>query len=268
MEKLNYGKLLKIIEDIAAGIYSNDIMEFARPEYPDIIRRIAEAVGMTMVKVEARETRLELLLAEMNRLNETLRDNIVKTVASISNTLGARDKYTEGHAARVAVYSERLARKFGLPENEIYFIRIGGMLHDIGKIGFSDRLFGNEDAHISEDLYSEIKKHPTIGYDILKNLNFLGKAVDFVLYHHERIDGNGYPSGLKGGEIPLGARIISVCDCFDAITSNRPYQKSKTINEAFNILNKIKGTQLDFKLTEIFIEDIKENGICNLEHQF
>jgi len=194
-------------------------------------------------------------------LNETLKENIVKTVASISNTLGARDKYTEGHAVRVACYSERLAKKCSLPEKEIYFIRIGGMLHDIGKIGFSDGLFGNEEVNLSKEMHSEIKNHPVIGYEILKNLNFLGRAIDYVRYHHERIDGKGYPEGLKGEKIPLGARIISVCDCFDAITSNRPYQKSKSVEEAFEILKKISGTQLSVELTDLFIQDIIKNGI-------
>lgn len=253
-------KLTEIIEEVAKGDYSNDIMGFTRPGHSDMIQRVAEAMGMMMVRVEARELRLEQLVEELQDLNRLLEKNTTQTVIAIAHALGARDTYTEGHADRVSVYSERLARKMGLPEKEVEQIRVGGVLHDIGKIGFTDRIFSDEDVKFSEKMFEEIKKHPEIGVDILKDLSFLGTVLDYVHYHHENLDGTGYPEGLKGEEIPLGARIISVADCFDAVTTERSYQKGRTMEEAFAILKEISG-KLSPELVEAFIEEIQENGM-------
>lgn len=253
-------RLISIIEQVAEGNYSNDIMEFTKPGYDDVSQRIAEAVGMMMVKVEAREHRLEQLIEELHQLNQRLKDNILKTVATIANALGARDTYTEGHAIRVAAYAVRLARRLGLPPEEIEHIRTGAILHDIGKIGFSDRVFSDQDIRASDGLLLEIQKHPQIGVNILTSLDFLGPAVDYVHYHHERLDGSGYPCGLKGNEIPLGAQIVSVADCFDAITTERSYQKGRNNTEAFAILRKMSGVHLAPDLVEAFIQEIDENG--------
>ena len=253
-------KLIHIIEEVAKGNYSNDIMEFTKPGHAEMIQRVAEAMGMMMVRVEAREVRLEQLIEELRDLNRLLEKNTTQTVIAIAHALGARDKYTEGHAHRVSVYSERLARKMGLPEKEVEKIRIGGVLHDIGKIGFSDRIFSDEDVKFSEGMFEEIKKHPEIGVDILKDLTFLGPVLDYVHYHHESLDGTGYPDGLKDEEIPLGAKIISVADCFDAVTTERSYQKGRTMEEAFAILREMGG-KMSPELVEAFIEEIQENGM-------
>jgi len=261
--KTQVEKLINIIEEVANGNYSNDIMEFTKPGYADYIQRIAESVGMMMVKVEAREHRLEQLIEELRELNEKLKKNILKTVATIANALGARDNYTEGHAVRVALYAVRLAGRLGLPENQIEQIAIGAVLHDIGKIGFSDRLFSNQDIEFTPGMREEVRSHPQIGVNILNDLDFLGAATDYVHYHHERLDGSGYPRGLKGDEIPLGAQIVSVADCFDAITSERCYQKGRNCEQAFNILREMSGAHLLPQLVEVFIQEIKENGPAN-----
>ncbi len=153
-------KLIHIIEEVAKGNYSNDIMEFTKPGHAEMIQRVAEAMGMMMVRVEAREVRLEQLIEELRDLNRLLEKNTTQTVIAIAHALGARDKYTEGHAHRVSIYSERLARKMGLPEKEVEKIRVGGVLHDIGKIGFSDRIFSDEDVKFSEGMFEEIKNIP------------------------------------------------------------------------------------------------------------
>ena len=253
------GNLIDIIEEVAKGNYSSDIMEFTRPGHSEMIQRIAEGIGMMMVRVEAREVRLEQLVGELRDLHRLLEKNTTQTVIAIAHALGARDKYTEGHAHRVSVYSERLARKMGLSEKEVEKIRVGGVLHDIGKIGFSDRIFSDEDIRFSEGMVAEIHKHPGIGVDILKDLTFLGSVFDYVRYHHESLDGTGYPEGLRGDEIPLGAKIISVADCFDAVTTDRSYHKGKPIEEAFAMLREISG-KMSPELVEAFIEEIKEGG--------
>jgi putative nucleotidyltransferase with HDIG domain len=182
---------------------------------------------------------------------------------AISQALGMRDKYTEGHGQRVSLYAERLARRLGLPKEDIENIRIGGMLHDIGKIGFSNRIFSNEEAALSKEMHDEIHSHPWVGRMILASMNFPESVLDFVHYHHEHADGSGYPGGLCSEEIPLGARIISVADCFDAMTTDRPYQRSKNIPEAFATLRRMSGKVLCTELVSAFIEEIGERGVIS-----
>jgi len=248
-------RLVAVIKAIAAGNYSNDIMELTGPGYPSEVRELAEAVGLMMVSIEAREYHLEQLM-------ETIRNNSLGAVTAVVNALGARDAYTEGHGERVAVYAERLARRMGLDEDEVERIRIAGVLHDIGKIGFSDLIFSNEDTLMNEDMLLEIRSHPQWGYDILKNLDFLGPALDYVHAHHERMDGRGYPRGLCGEEIPLGARLLAVADCFDAMTTDRPYQRGRTPQAALAILGSLAGEALDPDVVDAFIIEIEDNGMA------
>lgn len=254
--------LIKIIEEVAKGNYSNDVMTFTRPGHSEIVQRIAEAMGMMMVRVEAREVRLEEMIERLRDLNELLKKNTTQTVVAVANALGARDRYTEGHAERVSAYAERLARRIGLPEEEVEQIRMGGFLHDIGKIGFSDRMFRGDDVRFCDDMLQEIRRHPDLGVDILNELTFLGPVVDYVHYHHESLDGSGYPVGLAREEIPLGARIISVADCFDAMTTDRSYQKARPMEVAFAALREMSGKSLSPDLVEAFIEEIQEGGMC------
>lgn len=182
-------------------------------------------------------------------------------LVAISKALGTRDKYTEGHGQRVSVYATRLATRINLPEADIDNVRLGGLLHDIGKIIFSDRIFSNQAAKWSRDMHKEIQSHPCTGRAILENLNFAEPVLDYVYYHHERVDGHGYPCGLSGREIPLGARIISVADCFDAMTTDRPYQSRKCQTEAVNTLKQMCGKMLCPEMVGAFIEEIVDNGI-------
>lgn len=246
-------RLIEIIKEISEGNYSNDIMGFTRPECPAHIREIAEAVGLMMVKLEAREFRLE-------QLNRQLRENALKTVASISNAMAARDAYTRGHGIRVAAYAVRLARKADLDGPAVREIETAGLLHDIGKIGFSDRVFNNPDITPTPDILEEIRQHPEWGVEVLKDLDFLGPVLEYIRCHHEHLNGRGYPNGLSGDDIPVGARIISVADCFDAITTDRSYQKGKSPEAAFEILEKLGRHQLDSSLVTLFINEIRENG--------
>jgi putative nucleotidyltransferase with HDIG domain len=243
-------KLLSIISDIAEGRYSDDIMELTRDDVPDTVRTIAEAVALMMVKVEAREFRLQQLVEELKELNEAVRKNTIASVTAMAHALGARDTYTEGHASRVAELSHTIARELGLAGEELEYVRLGGALHDIGKIGFPDVLFADHEGKLPSNLVKEINRHPSIGVNILKPLDFLGPAIDYVSAHHERLDGRGYPRGLKGDQIPLGAQIVSVADIYDAITSDRPYQATRTHQEALAILYGIAGTRIRIDIVE------------------
>ena len=247
-------RLIKIINDIASGDYSNDIMELTTDDTSDEIRDIAEAVGMMMVKIEAREYHLE-------QLTEELKNNSIQTVTAIATALGARDEYTEGHGDRVAAYSVRTGTRLKLSEKEIEKLRIAGLLHDIGKIGFSDTLFSHADSKPTERMMEEIKSHPEWGCNILNGLDFLGDVRDYIYAHHERLDGSGYPRGLKEAQIPYGAKILAVADSFDAMTTNRPYQKGMAVEKSFSILRNLSGSALDGEIVEVFIQDVMELGL-------
>jgi putative nucleotidyltransferase with HDIG domain len=184
----------------------------------------------------------------------------ISKLAIIAAALKIKDPYTQGHARRVAVYAVRLARRLGLPGAEVENIRLGGLLHDIGKIGLSDRVFNNTNRRLSDGLLAEVQRHPQLGVALLKDFNFPAPVIDYVLCHHEKMNGSGYPFGLRGHQIPLGAKIIRIADCFDAITTDRPYQPHKSWIEALAILRQISGTDLSPELVEEFIEDLNENG--------
>jgi len=245
-------RLLEIIADIAAGRYSNDVMELTVPGVAEPVRTIAEAMGLMMVKVEAREYRLEMLVKELEEMNRQVRRNAVATVSSMAKALAARDAYTQGHAERVGQIAGLIAVEMGLTAEETDLVELAGLLHDIGKIGFPDDLFLPHAGDNPKEIVREITRHPTTGAEILKDLDFLGAALSYIRCHHERPDGRGYPDGLKSADIPLGAKIIAVADAFDAITTDRPYQKGQTYDEALAILKRGAGTKWDEACVDAF----------------
>ncbi len=181
---------------------------------------------------------------------------------SLADALEQRDPYTRNHGLRVAIYSFRLAVRLGLSEQETFWAALGGFLHDIGKLGFSDRIFSNADARLSARMRAEVKCHPVTGALLLNYFAFLKPAAPLILYHHERVDGMGYPFGLTEHQIPLGARIISIADCFDAMTTDRPYQKRKSVPQAMAMLKDMAGSCLAGELVETFINEIGTNGLA------
>ncbi len=187
----------------------------------------------------------------------------LKLLSDLSAALGQKDRYTQAHGHRVAVYAMRLGRRLGLAEDEIRYVGIGGLFHDVGKLALSDQIFTNGEARLSSDLRQEVNCHPLIGAALLKDIDFLKPAVDLVLFHHEREDGTGYPFGLKETEIPMGAKIISIADCFDAVTTDRPYQNGQSIPAAYAILRQGGNSYFCATYVETFIEEIEENGIIS-----
>ena len=179
----------------------------------------------------------------------------------LSRALGKKDRYTQAHGHRVALYAMRLARRLGFDADAIRNVGIGGLFHDVGKLALSDRIFSKRETQLSGDLQQEVRCHPLIGAALLKDIDFLEPVVDFVLFHHEREDGRGYPYGLKATEIPPGAKIVSIADCFDAVTTDRPYQKGQSIQDAFEILREGCRRYFCASYVEAFIEEIEENGI-------
>ena len=186
----------------------------------------------------------------------------VSKLSTISTALGIKDPYTRGHSHRVAVYARRIAERIGLSATAVENIRLGGLLHDIGKIGLSTKVLNNTQDRLSGDMLAEVHLHPLTGAALLRDFNVPEAVIDFVQYHHEKMDGTGYPFGLKSEQIPLGAKIIRLADCFDAITTDRPYQHRKSWIEALAIMRRLSGTDLCPLLVRAFIADIKQNGLA------
>ena len=180
---------------------------------------------------------------------------------AIAGIMKKRDRYTETHGQRVSEYSKRLARRIGLSGPKVDQIAMGGMLHDIGKVLMSDRIFSNKSKRLSKEMMAEVRRHPLNGVMLVKHIDFLKPVLKYILFHHERLDGSGYPFGLTAENLPLGAQIISVADCFDAITTDRPYQKGKKPEEAFVCLKSSSGGILSRQLVYALIADVKENGM-------
>lgn len=165
-------------------------------------------------------------------------------IECITCALDAKDPYTAGHSQRVSDMAIEVCRLLGLKEKDCERIHIAAHLHDIGKIGVPDAVL-NKTERLTDEEWEKIKRHPEIGAEILSKSSQLSELKDIVLHHHERFDGTGYPDGLKGEKIPVGARIIAICDSIDAITSNRSYRKANGFDHCYEEIKKNLGSMYD-----------------------
>ena len=195
---------------------------------------------------------LDRAIAERQRYVEKLRENMEEAVEAISVTLEMRDPYTAGHQRRVADLAVAIARELGLPQEQIHGIRLAAIVHDIGKIQIPSEML-SKPSRLSEIEYSLIKVHSQAGYDILKEIDFPWPIAKTVLQHHERLDGSGYPQGLKGEEIILEARILAVADVVEAISSHRPYRPALGLKTAFEEIRKHSAARYDPAVVEACI---------------
>ncbi|MBO8128170.1 MAG: HD domain-containing protein [Peptococcaceae bacterium] len=182
-----------------------------------------------------------------------LNNQAQETLEVLADAIDHRDPYTARHSWRVAEYAEAIAQNMKLKDREVEQIKMAGRVHDIGKISISDRIL-QKTKPLSKEEFDAIKTHPSTAYSMLHQLKIYRKCAHYVLYHHERFDGQGYPEGLKGDAIPLGARILAVADTFDAITTNRPYRKARTKKQAIEEIRRCSGTQFDPKVVEAFLK--------------
>lgn len=195
-----------------------------------------------------------------NKLADTYRQleqAYLESIQTVRYTVEAKDTYTRGHSDRVSEYSVLIGKKLGLSEEDLKRLKIGGLFHDVGKIGVPDNIL-QKSGKLSNDEYSEIKNHPTIGAHILSTASIFQDILPIVKYHHERFDGNGYPERLQGEKIPYLARITAIADTFDAMTSRRVYRDSIPIDKVIDEFKHCRGTQFDPQLDDLFI-DILEN---------
>ena len=215
-------------------------------------------------------------MREIKEINEKLADTYkqleqayMESIQTLRYTVEAKDTYTRGHSDRVSEYSILIGKKLGLSEDDIKRLRIGGLFHDIGKIGVPDNIL-QKNGKLSDDEYSEIKNHPTIGAHILSTASIFKDILPIVKYHHERYDGRGYPEQLKGENIPYLARITAVADTFDAMTSKRVYREAITLDKVIEEIRSCRGTQFDSTIADAFLDILENdyNSILEIQQKY
>jgi putative nucleotidyltransferase with HDIG domain len=174
-------------------------------------------------------------------------------LSSLSRAIERRDPYTRGHSVRVTQVAEAIARRLGWDEARLALLKVGGPLHDVGKLGISNEVLAKP-GRLDEGELDQIRQHPRLGARILLRVAALRTALPYVLYHHERWDGHGYPTGRAGEQIPLEARVLAVADAFDAMTSDRPYRRALDHDAAVAEVARCAGTQFDPEIVRIFLE--------------
>jgi len=208
--------------------------------------------------------RVELLARVKSLLRiKSLIDRLERTESilfTLANIIEAKDNYTEEHTKRVGRYAVEIAKEMRLDDEYYEIMKKGGMLHDVGKIGIPERILLKRSS-LTDKEFEVMKTHTTIGEKICAPLKSIGKVIPIIKYHHERIDGTGYPDGLEGNSIPIEAKIISVCDAYDAMITDRPYRKRLASEEALEIINGGAGTQWDTEIVRVFTLLVKKKRL-------
>ena len=210
----------------------------------------------------------EVALSDILRLEKAQESNskraILSTIYALAATVDAKDHYTYGHSKKVCMYAVDIAKEIGYSDENIDRVRAAALLHDIGKIGIPDYILKKRET-LTEDEWQLVHAHPNLGVSILKHVESLNGCLAGVQYHHERYDGTGYPAGLKGENIPLDARILAVADSYDAMTSERPYRKKSSPEEAMTELLYCSGTQFDPAIVNAFLKLMKDEIKTNYQ---
>lgn len=239
---------------IRNGAYDYLLKPFEREQ---LLNTVGRALENRRLKIENRtyQTNLESLVeARTDQLQEALRDlerSYDITLQALGDALDLKDRETEGHSKRVTAFTMAIARHMGLAPDEVAMIARGAFLHDIGKMAIPDKIL-NKPGKLDPDEITIMREHCFKGYQIVKKIPFLSDACDIIYSHQERFDGTGYPRGLKGKDIPLGARIFSVADTLDAITSDRPYRPARSLAVARKEIEDWSGRQFDPEVVEVF----------------
>lgn len=211
-----------------------------------------------LLNKESEKADVKVLKTKIDRLNKRASQSLVEAIFAFAKTIEVKDHYTGEHGEKTVHYATEIAKNLMLIEDEVERVREAAILHDLGKIGISEKILLKKSA-LTKQEFEIIKKHPQIGVDIIRPIQFLHSIIPLIFYHHERWDGKGYPMGLKGKEIPIGARIIAIADAFQALSSDRPYRKAYSIREAIRIIEKGSGSHFDPMVVRAFLEVMKRN---------
>jgi len=257
LSALGYARVLivgfKIDHDLKGTVEAYRISDRPfRSDDPEHVRLVVEFASNSYARI---------------RTSSKLEEHYTKTIEALTSALEARDPYTQAHTGRIRDLSAAIALAMRVPRHVRDAVHLGALLHDVGKIGISDAIL-HKPGPLSEAEWEVMRRHPEIGVRVLRGIEFLEPALEVVLHHHERWDGRGYPTGLRGEDIPLSARIVAVCDSFDAMTSDRPYRKAMEVDQALNELASVAGTQLDPRCALLLVEVVRKVGLDDLEDRF
>jgi putative two-component system response regulator len=282
MELIKSNKVSVIVSDnMMPGMKGIDFLTLTKTISPDSVRILMTGYADLHAAIEAINSgevfRFITKPWDDNELRQIVSDSIAKhkiasaiksadesKLLSLAQTIELKDPYTRGHCERVAKYAQMLTDAMDLPDDMKKNIKYGSWLHDCGKIGIPEAIL-NKPGALDAEQFDTIKKHPRWGADVARKAQLPEPVVNIVLYHHERIDGKGYPNGLKGADIPLEARIVAIADAFDAMTSDRPYRKKLSAKEAMYVLKEGERTSFDHALVDIFTS-VLSGVIYNNEH--
>lgn len=244
------------IDSMHRGAYDYVLKPFAREHLLDTVERALEH-RKTLQENHSYQQNLEMAVRARTELLRQAMEDIEHsydiTLEALGDALDLKDSETEGHSKRVTAYTIALARAMEMASTEIKVIARGAFLHDIGKMAIPDHIL-RKAGPLTEDEQAAMRRHCANGYEMLHKIPFLHGAAEIVFTHQEHYDGGGYPSGLRGSEIPIGARIFAVADAFDAITSERPYRKGRSIEKARKEIQRCSGTQFDPAVVEAFLK--------------
>jgi HD-GYP domain-containing protein (c-di-GMP phosphodiesterase class II) len=253
--------LALVIAGLAAGSVSQPIQRLAQTSHEIAAGNFGQRVRPSGLVAEIHDLaedfnrmsgHVQSYVEQLQQAAQTNRALFIGSIRAFAAAIDAKDPYTRGHSERVAAYSRTIARHLGQSEEQLHRIWVAALLHDVGKIGVDDRILKKGGILTAEE-YEQMKLHPVIGADILSPIEQLKEMIPAVRWHHEAWNGKGYPEKLKGEECPLMARIVAVADCFDAITTNRPYQRAYTYEFAVETITKLTGTRFDAKVVTAFL---------------
>lgn len=237
------------------------LLAFAAPPFMMrlAIKQYVDKTARHVATLKRKNEQLERANREILAMTRRLKETYDATLEALAAALDARDRETAGHSSRVTVYTMNMAERLGIARGSDEWLDIerASLLHDVGKIGIADSIL-NKAGPLTPEEWQEMRRHPAIGFDMLKDVKFLKGAAQIVYSHHERYDGKGYPEGLAGEEVPLGARIFAVADAFDAMTSNRPYRRALPWEKARDEIVNNNGIQFDPKVVEAFLGCLDE----------
>jgi len=244
------------LQALRNGVYDYLLKPFEREQLLATVRRALEKRRLQRENDNYR-TNLEALVADRTRKWQTTLSDLEKSyemlIEVLSDALDLKDAETEGHSRRVTAYTIAIARQMGLSKEEIRVIAQGALLHDIGKLAIPDRIL-LKPSKLTEEEMATMREHCYLGYKIIKDIPFLAGAAEIVYSHQERYDGTGYPRGLKGEKIPLGARMFSIADTLDAMTVDRPYRLAQSFEAARKEIKDWSGRQFDPEIVKVFLE--------------
>lgn len=220
---------------------------------------LSDSLNEKLIELEKSNRQIKRLYEMQKKEFHSEMENMKSVIMALANVIEAKDKYTDGHARRVSLISKKIGEKIGLAQTQLENLEVAGLIHDIGKVGISESIL-NKPGKLTEKEFDIIKKHTVIGEMICKPLNCLDKCKNIIKYHHEKLDGSGYPDGIKGDKLSVEIRIITVADIFDALYSDRPYRTKMPIEKVESIMtSEVESNKLDSDIVNILFELIN-NG--------